>query len=307
MCRCPDDLAASAQDGALTRSPKTIGEWRREISVRLRPISGDLASQEANQLVGEVAGGGPTELTLRHLEQLGADQAARLDDLVAQRLTGRPLAYVVGHVEFHGVDILCDERALIPRPETEELVELALRTLPSPSPGVHPLVIDVGTGSGNIALALAHQRPDLRLIATDVSATALALARTNCARLSLEDRVQFLEGRTLSLFRPGLEVDMIVSNPPYIAPGDPNLERSVNEHEPEIALFAGPAGTEIIAELIRDSLPILRPDGSLVCEIGYGQAGEIRQMVAEIPGWSPPEFHRDLAGIERILVLRPKS
>ena len=281
----------------------TIGDWRLSLRARLRPVAGDLAPYEADRLVSEVAGGGPTELTLRFRETLTAAQEARLTTLAAARLQGRPLAYVLGHVEFAGLDLLCDERALIPRPETEELVFIALESLP-PASGRRLLVIDVGTGSGNIALALAQRRPDLIVIATDVSMEALALAKANRARTGLEARVHFVCGRSLTIIRPGSGVEMIVSNPPYVAPRDPNLDPSVHAHEPHAALFPGPVGTEAIAELVNQAGAVLRPGGGLVCEVGYDQGPAVRAMIQAVAGWDEPVLHRDMAGIERVLAVR---
>jgi release factor glutamine methyltransferase len=282
----------------------TIGEWRRELRERFRLVSGEPAAYEADRLIGEVVGAGPTELTLRHREPVSDGAARRLENLVADRLRGRPLAYVVGHVEFCGLDLLCDERALIPRPETEELVDIALQCLPPPRTNAHPLAIDVGTGSGNIALALAHRRPDLRVIATDISAEALALAPANRVRTGLSERVHFVLGYSLAGFRGAGTADLVVSNPPYIVPGDPYLDRSVADHEPATALFAGPTGIEIVAELVGQSPPILRPGGALVCEIGYDQGAAVRLLVGRDPLWGPPVLHRDLAGIERVVAVR---
>ena len=283
----------------------TIGEWRLLLRARLHLVAADLAPSEADRLVGEVAGGGPTELTLRSAEVLTPVQEERLAALAAERLRGRPLAYVLGHVEFAGLDLLCDERALIPRPETEELVSIALENLP-PLSGRHPLVIDVGTGSGNIALALAHKRPDLVVLATDISMDALSLARANRARLSLVGRVHFACGRFLTMVRPACDITMVVSNPPYVAPGDANLDPSVAAHEPHAALFPGPAGTEAIARLVEEAGAVLGPGGSLVCEIGYDQGATVRALVRTAHGWEAPALRRDLAGIERVLAVRRK-
>ncbi|HUU44995.1 MAG TPA: peptide chain release factor N(5)-glutamine methyltransferase [Acidobacteriota bacterium] len=282
----------------------TIGSIRRDLTSRLRPVAGDQAAVEADRLLGEVVGACPTELTLRYDETLTPMQCKQLDALAVDRLTGRPLAYVIGHVEFYGLDLLCDERVMIPRPETEEALEIALESLPAWTYGYQPIAVDVGTGSGNIALALARLRPDLRVIGIDTEADALAVACENCARLQLSERVKFIRGRSLSMLSETGRVDLIVSNPPYIAPGDPNVERSVSDYEPHTALFAGPSGLETIDELIDQALYVLRRGGTLVCEIGYDQAPQVAHLASPTLGWSAPEFFHDLAGIERVFTLR---
>jgi release factor glutamine methyltransferase len=166
------------------------------------------------------------------------------------------------------------------------------------------LVIDVGTGCGNIALALAYARTDLHVIATDTEAPALALANENRERLALGDRVILLCGRTLTMFREQPIIDLIATNPPYIALGDPNLEESVIANEPRAALFAGRSGLEVIGELLSQSVTRLKPGGWLICEIGYDQSSSVHQLITETPGWGRPRFHRDNAGIERVLALQ---
>ena len=281
----------------------SIHQWRRTLAARLKPVAADLAAFESDCLLGRVLGCGPTELTLRAWEQLTPEQEESLERYLRRRLTGVPLAYVLGRAYFHGLELICDSRALIPRPETEELVEIALRSLPPPSSERRPLVIDIGTGSGNIALALASVRSDLRLIATDTELPSLQLADTNRLRLGLADRVLLLAGRTLSMFRERPFIDMIVANPPYIALGDPNLDLSVIEHEPHSALFAGPSGLEIISELLEQAAPRLVPGGWLISEIGYEQAELLRSLARDLADWEQPVLHRDLAGIERIMAI----
>ncbi len=283
---------------------KTIAERRRQTAARLRPVAGDLATFEADRLIGHLLGCGPTELTLRAALSLTRTQEDALTKLIEDRLTGRPLAYVLGRVEFFGMDLVCDPRALIPRPETEELVLVSLDSLPGLSWCDSLLVADIGTGSGNIALAIAHARQDVRVIATDIEPTALTLADENRRRLGLTARVRLVAGRSLQMFRPVPTFDLIVANPPYVALGDPYLDRSVVDFEPHSALFAGPLGIEIVSELLVGAETLLKPGGWIVSEIGYDQGTEIRDFLERRPAWDPPIFHRDLAHIERILTAR---
>ena len=167
------------------------------------------------------------------------------------------MAYVIGHVEFYGLDLLCDKRVLIPRPESEEALEIALQNLPAESSDLQPLAIDVGTGSGNLALGLAHTRPDLRVIATEIDSGALAVARLNRDRLNLTDRVHFVRGKSLSMIDETQSVDLILRNPPYIVHGDPHLEQSVSDFEPHVALFYATTGHQKVSESLVQSSQIL--------------------------------------------------
>lgn len=283
---------------------QTIGTRRREIIGRLTPIAGELAAFEAYRLLGHVCRCGPTELTVRAGDTLTPHQEEELERLVQERLTGRPLAYVLGCAYFAGLELICDERALIPRPETEELVVIALDRLPPPAAGTRPIVIDIGTGTGNIGLAIAHARPDALVLATDTEHPALQLADENRKRIGLVRNVRLIGGRSLGMFRPGRWVDVIVTNPPYIALGNPYVEKSVTDFEPHSALFAGPTGLEVITELLDQASAALRPGGWFISEIGYDHGDSVREIVTTRPGWDVPELHRDMSGIERVVTVR---
>ena len=283
----------------------TIFEWRARLRQELLSVSGEFAAVDADAILGEVLLASPTQLALRGSEPVESVEAERVAMMAQSRRSGRPLAYVLGHVEFYGLDLLCDERVLIPRPETEEVVTVALGALPAPAPGSRPLVIDVGTGSGNIALALAHERPDIRVIATDLSDEALEVARANRERHHLTDRVRLIRANSLTAFPAGINADLIVSNPPYIPADDPEVQRSVHDFEPHLALYAGSDGTEILRELIAGARGVLSADGALVCEIGYNQVQQLRSTISVHPGWGAPVFHRSIAGFDRVLELHP--
>jgi release factor glutamine methyltransferase len=282
----------------------TIGEWRTRLRQDLHSVSGVFAPTDADAILGEILGASPTQLTLRSADSLTSEQESRLQILIQKRISGVPLAYVLGHVEFYGLDLLCDERVLIPRPETEAVVTAALSTLAAPTTGYRPLVIDIGTGSGNIALALAHERPDVHVIATDLSTNALEIAKANRERYNLTDRVRLVLAKSLTVFPHGLNADLIVSNPPYVPDYDTEVQQSVHDFEPHVALYAGSDGTEILSELIDNARHVLSPNRALVCEIGYNQTGQIREIVRQYPGWSAPIFHRSIAGFDRVLELR---
>ena len=215
--------------------------------------------------------------------ELTGEQARWFMDAARRRREREPVAYIVGAKGFRRLELRVDRRVLIPRPETEHLVEAAL-ALPRGA-----RVVDVGTGSGAVALALKHERPDLVMFATDVSADALDVARANARRLGLD--VSFVLGGLTA----GLEVDAVVANPPYVEQ-HANLMPEIARYEPPLALFGGRDGLAVVRELIRD---VRAP--YLALEHGEGQAGAI-EALARAEGFERFERVRDLAGIERVLV-----
>jgi release factor glutamine methyltransferase len=250
---------------------------------------------------------------------LGPAATEKYFALVARRAAGEPTQYLTGKQEFWGLEFEVTPAVFIPRPETEHVVEVALDRLGArglkidlktgaPSP---PLCIaDIGTGSGCLAVALAHELPHAEVFATDVSAAAIEVARRNAARHAVSDRIHFLQTNLLdALFssslapRPSpLFFDLIVSNPPYVALNEAStLPREVREYEPEAALFGGPTGIEIYAGLMKQSAALLRPGGNLVVELGYGAANRVRAILAAQPGWANTCITNDLSGIPRVL------
>ena len=231
------------------------------------------------------------------------DELARYRELIARRSRGTPVAYLLGEKPFWSLDLKVDPRVLIPRPDTETLVQAALKSLPDGP----RRVIDIGTGSGAIALAIAAERPDAHLAATDISADALAVARENAALNDLEDRVTFLEG---DLFAPfaipevgdlWIPADMIVSNPPYIGESEkPSLDRSVLDFEPHGALFAGPDGLDVLRRLVLAAHEHLRPGGALLVEIGFTQGAAVADLFADA-GFAGVAIEKDLAGQDRVV------
>ena len=222
---------------------------------------------------------------------VGALQA--LERAVLRRVAGEPLAYITGHKEFFGLDLQVDARVLVPRPDTETLVEWALEMLPPPVSNAPALVVDLGTGSGAIALALKHSRRDAKVSAVDFSTDALAVARANAQRLHLD--VQFAQGSWLDSVQ-GQLFDLIVSNPPYIASADHHL--AALKHEPLQALASGADGLDDIRAIIRQAPAHLLPGGWLLLEHGYDQAQAVRALLAAA-GLQDAQSRRDLAGIER--------
>jgi release factor glutamine methyltransferase len=210
------------------------------------------------------------------------------------------LQYITGHQEFWGLDLLVTPAVLIPRPETEHAVETALdilREIPSPR------IIDVGTGSGCIALALASELPEAKIDAVDISREALDVARQNAEQLGFSSRVQFGESDLLREYlSSGPTFDMVVSNPPYVGESEADkLQVEVREHEPHCALFGGVQGLDIYRRLMPQARQVLKPRGWLVMEIGYSQEEQIRGLLRE---WNEVRSVPDLQGIPRVIAAR---
>lgn len=234
------------------------------------------------------------ELYLEFERVLTEAELAPLRELVRRRGQGEPLQYLLGTVEFAGRVFLCDNRALVPRPETEQLVELLKSQIPEPNSEI----LDVGTGSGVLALSLAANFPNAKVTATDISDDALALARENAERLGLTNRVEFLTGDLLLYVNH--VYDLIVANLPYVAAVDrAALSREVL-HDPEIALFGGERGDETIRKLIEAAPAKLKPGGLLALEVGLGQADNLAALMAE-KNYHDIKKEADYAGVTRFL------
>ena len=237
--------------------------------------------------------------------ELSPEEAGAYSQLVERRSQGVPTQYLTGRQEFWGLEIEVGPGVLIPRPETEHVIEVALKRLGQRH--AQPLQIaDVGTGSGCIAIALARELPRADIVATDNSTAALEYARRNAARHEVADRIQFFETNLLDAClelsgRPRSFFDVIVSNPPYVGRKDAvDLPREVREHEPAEALFAGDQGLDIYPALVDEAARALCPNGILVVEIGYNLAEHVRSLLSA-PRWSDLMVTRDWAGIERVI------
>jgi release factor glutamine methyltransferase len=292
----PEGGAASPAGGA-ARQPQ---EWafadgpsvRMSLAIAtadLREAGCDNPRLDAELLLADALRATRTSLHLHPERVLTAQESGRFAEAVARRRAREPVAYIRGTRGFRHIDLHVDRRVLVPRPETELLVEVALH-LPRGA-----RVADVGTGSGAVALALKYERPDLQLIATDVSADALAVAQANAAALRLD--VAFVQGDLLDAV-PG-ELDAVLSNPPYVPDGDrEGLEPEVAVHEPALALFAGGDGLDVLRRLARDAAARAP---FVAFELGAGQAGAVGELL-RAAGMERVRAHADLAGIERVVV-----
>jgi len=246
------------------------------------------------------------ELYLIRQQGLTESQHTQLDQWVQERLSGKPLQYLLGHTGFYGLDILVEEGVFIPRPETERLVEEVIRSV-SESPILsHPLwILDIGTGSGAIAVALSVNLSGAEIMATDVSEPALLLAGKNAARNGVSDRVRFARVDLFPATREGF--DIIASNPPYIASSTiPNLMPEVRDFEPHEALDGGPDGLNYHRRIIEGAKEFLTPEGLVALEVGAGQA----EMVAAIMkknGYRDIRIEKDLCGVGRVVIARKRS
>ena len=229
---------------------------------------------------------------------LNQDEVTRYDEVLAERARGVPAQYITGHQEFWGMDLIVSPAVLIPRPETEHILETVLELARECPPRC---LVDVGTGSGCIALALARELPQAQIHATELSSEALEIARANAARHQLEHRVQFHQGDLLAGLQDGA-FDYVVSNPPYIGEWEADaVEAQVRRFEPRLALFAGPTGLEIFARLIPQACKALRPGGWLVMEMGHSSRDQVCGLLQE---WEEIRLTNDLQGIARVVAAR---
>jgi release factor glutamine methyltransferase len=284
----------------------TIAEAINEGASRLGRAGVDEARRTAGVLLAHLLTVDRTRL-FTHPEQVISDEDGEsFLRMIERRAAGEPLQYVTGHQEFYKHDFLVTPAVLIPRPETEFLVERVL-ALVRDARLAAPLIVDAGTGSGCIAVTIAFELPAACVMATDISGAALAVARQNAERHGVSARVTFYEGDLLApLAALGVEnrVDVLASNPPYVAAGQPGLvQREVRDYEPHAALFGGDDGLVFYRRLLAEGFDVVRPGGYLVCEIGYSQLDAITEMVAA-SRWQLIDVTHDLQGIPRTLAMR---
>jgi release factor glutamine methyltransferase len=285
---------------------QTVEAARRLLTARLRANTNDSAELDARILIGAVLGLDLTGVIAAAERRLTAAEAARLEDAVRRRLAGEPVARIVGVREFWGLPLQLSAATLVPRPDTETVVELALEMLrPSADPDRRLRIADIGTGSGAILLALLSEWPDAYGVGTDISVAALRTASRNAVDLGLAGRTGFVACDYAAALSGAL--DLIVSNPPYIRSADiASLSIEVREYDPLLALDGGTDGLDAYRALIPQAARLLAPGGALVVEAGHGQSGEIEELIdaAGLTCERPPKA--DLAGIRRAVAGRKK-
>jgi release factor glutamine methyltransferase len=289
----------------------------KEAMARLRVAHVPYHTLAAELLLIDVLGRDRTWLYTNPESMLDPGTVEAYFALVARRAAGEPTQYLTGKQEFWGLEFEVTPAVLIPRPETEHVIEVALERLGprgikidmiTGAPSLRLRVADVGTGSGCLAVALAHELPHAEIMATDISAAALDVARRNAAHHAVADRIHFLECDLLDALlssplapRPS-PFDLIVSNPPYVGRNESGtLAREVRDHEPHAALFGGPTGVEIYSRLIEQAGALLSAGGILALELGYNSADEVRKIFHVQTHWANVSITNDLAGIPRVL------
>jgi release factor glutamine methyltransferase len=263
-------------------------------------VSSDEAALDAEVLARHVLNCDRATLLTRARDPLPSAFGRLYDELVQRRAAREPIAYIVGHREFWGLEFEVTPDVLIPRPETELIIEEALSVFPHRQLVHH--IIDVGTGSGCLAVILAIEFASAGVVATDTSDSALEIAQRNAGRHNVSDRIAFVRG---DLVRgAGKRAQLIVSNPPYVPEADAaTLQPEVARYEPSSALYAGPDGLDVIRRLLEEAPRHLAPEGRLIVEFGFGQEPGVREAARQ-SGWTTERVRRDLQGIPRVAVLR---
>ena len=262
------------------------------------------AAADARELLSRALGVTLVDLALDRRRVLSADEHARLDAWLRRRAAGEPVQYVTGRAVFRELDLAVDPRVLIPRPETEGLVQAVLTALASgPASRRAPRVLDLGTGSGAIALSIACEWPAASVLATDVSADALDVARANAATLGLLERVRFAFGDGFGAVDPDERFEVVVSNPPYIALDEAGLlPTDVRDHEPDLALFGGDDGLDLIRTILEDAPRHLVAGGLLALELAEQRAELVAEWLHGASAWRDVQLCNDLAGRPRVLL-----
>jgi release factor glutamine methyltransferase len=272
--------------------PAIVGEALQTARARLAAVSKN-SRRDAELLLAHLLGWDQAALLTHPERVLTPAEADQFESMLSRRLASEPVQYITGVQEFFGLPFEVSPAVLIPRPETEHLVEAVLERFGRES---SPRIIDVGTGSGAIAVALAHAIPRSQVTAVDLSSAALDVARRNADRNGVSDRVTLLQSDLLAAVESE-NFEVVVSNPPYIAEGEV-LEPQVLNYEPRSALYAGPTGLEVYERLIPQARRLLKPEGWLMFEIGYGQSPALLKLLRD---WNEVSFLNDLQGIPRVV------
>ena len=282
----------------------TVGSLIAEIRRQLLAAGVESAAQEAVWLIEYALGLSGLRQVIDRTRELSQTEMANVLACLGRRARREPLQYILGTQDFCGLEFEVNSSVLIPRPETELVVREAIRRL---SPVEHPTLIDVGTGSGCLAVTLARSIPEGTMVAIDISASALETAKRNADRHAVGSTITWLEGDLLApLEGRGLEgsVTAIISNPPYIQEAEwPTLQSEVRLYEPSTALIAGPRGTELHERLLIEATAYLKPGGLLIMELGKGQSATLCKKVTSMAAYTSAEIVPDEAGIDRVLIV----
>ncbi len=289
----------------MSGGPLTIEGALREASTLLKEAGLAEPRREARTLLSHSLERDQAFLVTHADDRLTSEQLAAFRASVARRAAGEPFQYIAGRQEFYGLEFEVTPDVLIPRPETELLVEEALKLLKGTDA---PLACDVGTGSGCVAVTLLHERKDARGFALDISHAALKVAARNAARHGVAERLRLLVSDCFDALRSeehgGLRFDLVASNPPYVAEADiEDLQREVREHEPRVALTPGGDGLSVVRRLVEESPRFLKPGGHLLIEIGHDQHERVAALI-DRSVWTLLDIHKDLQGIPRTVALR---
>ena len=276
--------------------PASTGEALQAARARLAATSRD-PGRDAEMLLTHVSGWDKAALLTHPERLLSAQQSSLFESLVTRRMAREPMQYITGAQEFFGLLFEVSPDVLIPRPETEHVVEATLEHFGREA---KVRLVDVGTGSGAIAVVIAHALPQSQVTAVDLSPAALEVARRNAERHGVLQRMTFVQSDLLAGIDRA-DFDLVVSNPPYVADGDV-LEPQVFNYEPHSALYAGPTVLEVYERLIPQACKVLKPDGWLILEIGFGQQQAVQAL---LDGWHAMSFVNDLQGIPRVVCAQP--
>jgi release factor glutamine methyltransferase len=284
----------------------TIAETLKRASQYLREASVPNDLLDAQTLLAEALGRDRTYLIINFNKPLSHEERIKYQTLIERRASGEPLQYITGHQEFFGLEFEVTHDVLIPRPETEIIIEVTIG-ITQQADLKRPLIVDAGTGSGCLAVTLAREIEGLRAIATDISTAALQVAKRNAARHGMISRIDFIAADLFDAFAEIPFADIIISNPPYVSRQElPTLQREVRDWEPRVALTDFDDGLTFYRRLLKDAPARLKPGGHLICEMGYTQSDAITAMI-DPAFWSEPRILKDLQGIPRTIVSQIKD
>ncbi|MCI0329993.1 MAG: peptide chain release factor N(5)-glutamine methyltransferase [candidate division Zixibacteria bacterium] len=292
----------------MSRFERTYAQLLKQASSKLERLGVPNFEQEAWWVLSFAADWENARLAAELPRLAPASAGKKVEEIILQRRGGRPLAYITGETEFYGLKFKISPAVLIPRPETEVLVEKCVQSLFEKKGKDYPVsILDVGTGSGCIALALLSRLPQARAVATDISKEALWVAKKNARSLGLEKRIQFVRGNLLRPLKAPERFDLIVSNPPYVSPDEfSNLASSVRNFEPRLALESPNGGTWFHAQIATQAARALKSGGLLALEVGENQAGEVSEWIRKTDSYQEPTAFIDLFGVVRIVMAEKK-